>query len=156
MPESGQVENTTVPRLVGIFSGVIAEETRLRTALGTSHYDPISKFQRPRMQDTWPTRERRCGRIVVDCHDVFTKWGVPENDMGIGSHIFHHPILPSYETIFASAASESRSEMDLRTAIDALLRQAFDSRHRKYGGKSSQVVYRTEQELCLPAVPPGA
>ncbi|XP_006463638.1 hypothetical protein AGABI2DRAFT_120450 [Agaricus bisporus var. bisporus H97] len=32
--------------------------------------------------------------------------------------------------------------MDLRTAIDALLRQAFDSRHRKYGGKSSQVVYR--------------
>ncbi|EKM76416.1 hypothetical protein AGABI1DRAFT_131244 [Agaricus bisporus var. burnettii JB137-S8] len=34
------------------------------------------------------------------------------------------------------------SEMDLRTAIDALLRQAFDSRHRKYGGKSSQVVYR--------------
>ncbi|KAF7761422.1 hypothetical protein Agabi119p4_9414 [Agaricus bisporus var. burnettii] len=57
--------------------------------------------------------------------------------------------------VLAYAAFESRSEMDLRTPIDALIRQAFDTRYREYDDESAMVVYRTEQEMCLPAVPPG-
>ncbi|EKM76511.1 hypothetical protein AGABI1DRAFT_131333 [Agaricus bisporus var. burnettii JB137-S8] len=57
--------------------------------------------------------------------------------------------------VLAYAAFESRSEMDLRTPIDALIRQAFDTRYREYDDELAMVVYRTEQEMCLPAVPPG-
>ncbi|XP_006457590.1 hypothetical protein AGABI2DRAFT_181742 [Agaricus bisporus var. bisporus H97] len=61
--------------------------------------------------------------------------------------LWHHHILASERL--------QKSEYDLRSAIDTLMREAFDSNCRKYHGLTHDTSFRTEQELCLPAVPPG-